>query len=160
MRQGPVITAKTVIGMVVGAVIISIGLASFLLDLGLQDVEIDEEFAAGEHTSYRFSAEAGAAQRLLVVADLFEVEASSPGEGMQIPPTTYRERESFEWIHEEGGESIVHVRNKGQSDMAIVGAAQVSTDPIFFTYHVLVMISGVVIMGFSAAFSMRKPRGF
>ena len=79
---------------------------------------------------------------------------------MQVPPTTYRESETFEWTHEEGGESIVHVRNKGQSAMLVAGAAQVSTDPIFFTYHVLVMISGVVIMGFSAAFSVRRPRGF
>lgn len=154
------ITKKTVVGMVVGVAIVSIGAAAFLLDLGLQDVEIDETFAAGEQTSYRFSAAAGARQHLLVEADLFEVEVASPGSGLQIPPTTYRESKSLDWIHEEDGESIVHVRNKGQSDMLVDGGAQVSTDPIFFTYHVLVMISGVVIIGFSAAFSVRRPRGF
>lgn len=154
------ITTKTVIGMVVGAAIIAIGIAAFLLDIGLQEVVIDETFAAGEQTSYRFSAAAGAHQHLLVMADLFEVEVRSPGAGMQIPPTTYRERKSFEWTHEEDGESIVSVRNKGQSEMTVAGAAMVSTDPIFFTYHVLVMISGVVIIGFSAAFSVRRPRGF
>lgn len=154
------ITGKTLVGMIVGTAIIAIGATSFLLDLGLQEVIIDETFAAGEQTSYRFSAEAGARQHLAVTADLFELEMSSPGAGEQAPLASYRDRTSLDWTHEESGESIVHVRNTGPSEMRVAGAAQVTTDPIYFTYHVLVMISGVVIMGFSAAFSLRHPRGF
>ena len=154
------ITGKTLVGMIVGAAIIAIGGASFLMDLGLQEVIIDETFAAGEQTSYRFSAEAGARQHLTVKADLFEVEMTSPGAGEQSPLTTYRDRTTLDWTHAEDGTSTVHVRNTGPSEMIVAGAAQVTTDPIYFTYHVLVMISGVVIMGFSAAFSLRTPRGF
>lgn len=154
------ITTKTVVGMVVGAAIIAIGAASFLLDIGLQDVVIDDTLEVGEKAAYRFSAAAGAQQSLLVEAELFEVELSSPGAGLQMPSAVHRERALLEWSHAEDGESIVGVHNTGPSEMRIVGAAQVTTDPIFFTYHVLVMISGVVIIGFSAAFSTRRPRGF
>lgn len=56
-RGPPVITGKTLVGMIVGAAIIAIGGASFLMDLGLQEVVIDETYAAGERSSYRFSAE-------------------------------------------------------------------------------------------------------
>jgi len=33
-------------------------------------------------------------------------------------------------------------------------------DPIQITYHIMVIIGGVVILGFSAGFSVRKPKGF
>jgi len=36
----------------------------------------------------------------------------------------------------------------------------VSQDPLFLTYHILVIIAGIVVIGFSAAFTVRKPRGF
>ena len=85
LLHGPVITAKTVVGMVVGAVIISIGLASFLLDIELQEVVIDEEFAAGEQASYRFSAEAGARQHLLVKAGPVRGRGEQPRRGHAGP---------------------------------------------------------------------------
>ena len=154
------ITGKTLVGMVVGTAIIAIGATSFLLDLGLQEVIIDETYSPGERASYRFSAEAGARQHLVVEADRFVLEMSSPGTGERYPPASYREGTSLDWVHAETGESTVHVRNTGSTEMRVTGAAQVTTDPIYFTYHVLVMISGVVIMGFSAAFSLRMPRGF
>ena len=159
-RGPPVITGKTLVGMIVGAAIIAIGGASFLMDLGLQEVVIDEMYAAGERASYRFSAEAGARQHLVVVADRFEVEMTTPGDGGRPALASHRDRATLDWYHDESGESTVHVRNTGPSEMKIAGVAQVTTDPIYFTYHVLVMISGVVIMGFSAAFSLRRPRGF
>lgn len=154
------ITGKTLVGMIVGTAIIAIGATSFLLDLGLQEVIIDDTFSAGESASYRFSAEAGARQHLVVEAERFELEMSSPGSGERYPLASYRDRTSLDWRHAENGESAVSVRNTGPSEMRVTGAAQVTTDPIYFTYHVLVMISGIVIMGFSAAFSLRMPRGF
>ena len=37
---------------------------------------------------------------------------------------------------------------------------EVLNDPIQITYHIMVIIGGVVILGFSAGFSIRKPKGF
>lgn len=154
------ITGKTLVGMIVGAAIIAIGGAALLMDWGLQDKEIDETFAAGELAPYRFPAEAGARQYLVISADLFEVEMRVPGDAGPSAPTQYRDRHKLAWHHEEGGVSIVHVRNTGPSEMHIEGTVQVTTDQIQILHHVLVMISGIVIIGFSAAFSLRRPRGF
>ena len=160
LRGPTVITGKTLVGMVVGVAIIAIGGASLLMGWGLQTVPIDDTYAAGERASYRFLAEAGARQDLAVVADLFEGEMSVPGDGGRPTFASHRDRVTLDWYHDEDGESIVHVRNTGPSEMKIAGAAQVSTEWTTKMHNLIVMISGVVIVGFSAAFSLRHPRGF
>ena len=50
--------------------------------------------------------------------------------------------------------------NTGDSDVIVQGTLQVLTDPIQFTYHIIVIIGGIVILGFSAGFTIRKPKGF
>ena len=44
--------------------------------------------------------------------------------------------------------------------MTVKGTALISSDLIHTAYHGMVIISGIVILGFSAGFSKRKPRGF
>lgn len=153
-------TKRTVIGTVVGGGIISIGMIALVMSIGLQTVHIDDALLPGEATSYRFAAPAQSSQSVLISGDAFDAALSSPGGGLQVPDTRYRERATFEWSHESDGESRMEVRNAGQSEIRITGTVQISTDPIYYTYHVLVIISGIVIVGFSAGFSVRKPRGF
>ena len=37
---------------------------------------------------------------------------------------------------------------------------ELERDPLFFTYSILVIVAGIVVIGFSAGFSARKPKGF
>jgi len=46
------------------------------------------------------------------------------------------------------------------SDLNIFYEYEVLTDPIQITYHIVVIIGGIIILGFSAGFSIRKPKGF
>ena len=151
---------RTIIGTVVGGGIIAIGIAAFVMALGLQTVEIDDTFLIGEQTSYRFTAPAHSEQNVKIVGDSFDVELSTPVDGLQIPLTEHKKEVTFQWVHLADGESKMHIQNTGQSELIVTGTVNISTDPIYFTYHVLVMISGIVIVGFSAGFSIRKPRGF
>ena len=58
------------------------------------------------------------------------------------------------------GENVIKIQNTGQSELNAKGTLEKSQDPLFLTYHILVIIAGIVVIGFSAAFTVRKPRGF
>lgn len=154
------LTKRTIIGIVVGTVIVAVGVASFIDSLGLQTVTINDTYTIGGGETYALKAPAGAMHELTVTGESFEVELSSPPGGLQIPPTNYRSEFALNLLHEADGETQLRVKNQGASDLNVSGTVQISSDPIYMTYHILVVISGIVIIGFSAGFSIRKPRGF
>ena len=151
---------RTIIGLIVGSVIIALGAYSFFTSIGLQTVDVDETFGIGESTIYTLKGSAGAEQIMTVTGDTFDITIESPPDGLQVPLTPHRNEVSFQWVHLEDGQSTVKIQNTGQSEFNVKGSFQVLTDPIFMTYHILVIIAGVVIIGFSAGFSIRKPKGF
>ncbi len=154
------LSTRTIIGIVVGSAIIAIGSYALLTSFGLQTVNVDDTFQTGESTSYSFSAPKGSKQYLNITADSFEVFLRSPRGGLQITDEQFKRELTVEWIHLENGESRLKVNNTGNSELNIKGYMTILTDPIQITYHLLVIISGIVIIGFSAGFSVRKPRGF
>ncbi len=153
------LTIRTIIGNIVGGAIIAIGVISLVMFSGLQNLEIDDTIGPGERTSYGFSAPVHSEQSVTIAGDSFDVELSTPANGSDTS-AAYKGEASLEWAHAADGKSRLHIQNTGGSELSITGDVQVSTDPIFATYHVLVIISGVVISGFSAGLSLRTPRGF
>lgn len=154
------LSTRTIIGIVIGGAIIAIGSYALVTSFGLQTVNVDDTFQVGESTSYSFSAPKGTKHFLNITADSFEVFLRSPSGGLQIKDEQFKRELTFEWVHLEDGESRLKVNNTGNSELNIKGYMSIFTDPIQITYHLLVIISGVVIIGFSAGFSVRKPRGF
>jgi len=155
-----VLSTRTIIGIVVGSVIIAIGSYALVTSFGLTTVNVDDTFQVGESTAYSFSAPEGSKHYLNITADSFEVFLRSPSGGLQIKDEQFKRELTFEWVHLEDGETKLKVNNTGNSELNIKGYMTILTDPIQITYHLLVIISGVVIIGFSAGFSIRKPRGF
>lgn len=154
------LSTRTIIGIVIGGAIIAIGSYALVTSFGLQTVNVDDTFQVGESTSYSFSAPKGTKHFLNITADSFEVFLRSPSGGLQIKDEQFKRELTFEWVHLEDGESRIKVNNTGNSELNIKGYMTILTDPILITYHLLVIITGVVIIGFSAGFSVRKPRGF
>ena len=154
------ISKRTVIGIAVGSVIVAIGIVSLITLFGIQTIQVDETFGLGESTSYRLNAPNHTPQTMSITGNTFNVTLSSPGGGLHIPLTTHKNEVTFDWVHLADGTSRIDIQNTGDSEVRVVATFQASTDPIFFTKAILVIISGLVIMGFSLAFSIRKPRGF
>ena len=71
-----------------------------------------------------------------------------------------RTKQPFHETNTVYGENVIQIQNTGKSEFNISGTFELSRDPLFFTYHILVIIAGVVVIGLSAAFTVRKPRGF
>jgi hypothetical protein len=155
-----VLSKRTIIGIVVGSAIIAIGSYALITSFGLQTVNVDDTYQIGESTTYSFSAPKGTKNYLNITADSFEVYLKSPPGGIQIRDEKFKRELTVEWIHLEDGESKLRINNTGASKLNVSGYVTTLTDPIVITFHLLVIISGVVIMGFSAGFSVRKPRGF
>jgi hypothetical protein len=155
------LSPRTLIGIIVGSAIIGIGGYSLVTSFGLQQVNFDDTFEPGEFTTYRFFAPASTTQSVQLTGDTFYVKLNSPEGGLQIAPAEKHVDElSIEWNHLIDGESILRLNNTGNSALNAQGYFTIVTDPIQITYHLLVITAGVVIIGFSAGFSVRKPRGF
>ncbi len=154
------ISKRTVIGIAVGSVIVAIGIVSLITLFGIQTIQVDETFGIGESTSYSLNAPNHTPQTMKITGNVFNVTLSSPGGGLHIPLTTHKNEVTFDWVHLADGTSRIDIQNTGDSEVRVVATFQASTDPIFFTKAILVIISGLVIMGFSLVFSIRKPRGF
>ncbi len=153
------LSKRTSIGIGVGAVIIVIGFYSLFSSLGLQTIQVDDIYGIGESTTYKFTAPNHASQNLTINGNSFHMSLTTPKGGIQIPGIDHKEEVILQWVHLEDGESILKIQNIGDSEIHVKGTIEAFLDPIQMTFHVLVIISGLVIVGFSSAFSVRKPRG-
>jgi hypothetical protein len=151
---------RTVIGIVVGSIIIAIGLYALVSSFGIQNVSVKETFQIGESTTYQFDAPIHSKQSLNITGTSFDLSLRTPRGGIQIDEQSYKNELSLEWVHLVDGSSTLKLKNTGDSEVLVQGNLQVLTDPIQFTYHIIVIIGGIVILGFSAGFSIRKPKGF
>lgn len=154
------ISKRTVIGMVVGSIIIGIGAASLAIHIGPITINESNVLVVGDSTIYTIPAPAGTEQSMQITGELFDLKIDIPGHDQPTSPTSYNDRADLNWIHLSDGPSIIQIQNTGGTDLEITGVLIRSSDPIWFTYDLMVMISGVVIIGFSMGFTLRKPKGF
>ncbi len=152
------LSKKTGIGIGVGATIIAIGLYSIVSSFGLQTIQVDDTYGIGESATYKFTAPNHAKQFFNTNGSSFHVSLTTPKDGLQIPESDHENSLSLEWVHLEYGESILKIRNTADSEIHVTGTIEALLDPIQMTFRVLVIIAGIVIVGFSSAFSVGKPQ--
>lgn len=153
-------SARTIIGIIVGGAIIGIGVYALVTSFGLQEIKFDDTYLPGESTIYQFYAPRDSKQEVNFTGDTFRVDLRSPEGGIQVEDDEYKEKLSIEWTHLTDGTTILKLNNTGNSDLNAKGTFTKLTEPIQITYHILVITAGVIIIGFSAGFSVRKPKGF
>ena len=154
------LSKRTIIGLVVGSIIIGIGGYSLITHIGTITIHEDYIVGTGDSTLYTIPAPAGTPQTMKIVGDSFDLKLQSPGDGLQIPKTSYKKDATLEWVHNEDGPTIINIQNTGNTELEITGTLIRSSDPIWFTFDLMVIISGMVIIGFSMGFTLRKPKGF
>ena len=151
----------TIIGLIVGCVISGLGVAS-MVDSLVNPIEIrqtNDTFGVGDSDKIRFNAPANSFQTLTITGDTFDVKILTTDEKNNIDDS-YNDKATFSWTNTVSGENVIQIQNTGKSEFNISGTFELSRDPLFLTYHILVIIAGIVVIGFSAAFTVRKPRGF
>ena len=122
-------------------------------------MDFDDDFGVGESTIFSFQVSENSFQTLTIIGDTFDVKILTSDEKNNID-NSYKNKADISWVNTVSGENIIKIQNTGQSELNAKGTLEKSRDPLFLTYHILVIIAGIVVIGFSAAFTVRKPRGF
>jgi hypothetical protein len=165
------LSKRTIIGLVIGSAIIAIGGYHLILHMGTITINENYVVGVGDSTSYTIPAPDHTQQHMKITGDAFDLKLESPNNGLQIPPIdSEKTKESFknriddplviDWVHLADGETRIQIQNTGNSELIITGKLIRSSDPIWFTFDLMVITSGLVIIGFSMGFTLRKPKGF
>ena len=151
----------TIIGLIAGCIISGLGVAS-MIDFLVNPIDVmnfDDNFGVGESTTFVFQAQENSFQKLVITGNAFDVKVFTPDNEIKFDDS-YKDRVDISWTNTISGENIIKIQNIGNSELNAKGTLEKSRDPLFLTYHILVIIAGIVVIGFSAAFTVRKPRGF
>ncbi len=151
----------TIVGLIVGGIISGLGAISFV-DFLVNPIDVmnfDDGFGVGESTTFVFQAPENSLQKIVITGSSFDVKVSIPDNAAKFD-NSYKNKADLSWTNTISGESVIKIQNTGQSELNAKGTLEKSRDPLFLTYHILVIIAGIVVIGFSAAFTVRKPRGF
>jgi len=151
----------TIIGIIIGSAISILGVASMATSLNSPN-EIQEDtttFGIGDFDKINFNAPENSVQSLTVTGDSFDIKIITPDSSNDVD-ASFNDKASFSWTSNSAGQTIITIQNTGDSGFTENYKFELARDPLFFTYSILVIIAGVVIIGFSAGFSTKKPKGF
>jgi len=162
------LSKRTIIGLLAGILIIGIGGVSLIQHIGVHtDDDFHDVIEVGAPERYRIPAPNSSPQTMIITGDSFDLKLSSPGVGLQIPSIdsektkeSYKNEKILEWTHLEDGETIIQIQNTGNTELEITGVITTSYKPEIITLDFMVLITGVLVIGFSMGFTLRKPKGF
>ena len=155
------LSKRTIIGSIIGIAIIGIGGASLIIHIGTITINENHIVEVGDSAFYTIPAPNHTPQSMIITGDAFYLKLQSPSNGLQIPNmTSYKNELKLDWVHVADGETKIEIQNTGNTELEITGVLIRSSDPIWFTFDLMVIISGMVIIGFSMGFTLRKPKGF
>jgi len=151
----------TIIGLIIGSAISLLGVSSMVDSLGNpNEVQEDSQtFGVGEMDKIQFNAPENSSQSIMVTGDSFDIKISTPDSSNNIDQS-FKGKANLSWTSVSSGETIIMIQNTGDNEFIENYRFELERDPLFFTYSILVIIAGIVIIGFSAGFSAKKPKGF
>ena len=151
----------TIIGLVIGGIISILG-ASSMADSLSNPNEIQEDsatFGVGDLDKIQFNSPENSSQSITVTGDSFDIKITTPDSSNDIDQS-FEDKANLSWTSVNSGETTIMIQNTGGSEFTEVYRFELERDPLFFTYSILVIVAGIVIIGFSAGFSAKKPKGF
>jgi len=152
---------RTIIGLIIGIAIMTLGGASLILHTGLHTDDFQDVIEVGALVHYTIPAPNHTPQSMIITGDTFDLKLESPSTGLQIPNmTSYKNELKLDWVHVQDGETKIEIQNTGNTELEITGVITTSYKPEIFTLDLMVIITGLVIIGFSMGFTLRKPKGF
>ncbi len=151
----------TIIGLIIGSAISLLGVSSMIDSLSNpNEVQEDSQiFGIGEMDKIQFNAPENSSQKITITGDSFDVKISTPNLENNVDES-FKGKANLSWTSVTSGETIIIIQNTGESEFTEDYRFELERDPLFFTYSILVIIAGIVIIGFSAGFSAKKPKGF
>ena len=87
------LSKRTIIGFVVGSIIIGIGGYSLILHIGTITIDLEQSVEIGDTAFYTIPAPNHTPQSMKIVGDSFNITLRSPADGLQIPETAHKKED-------------------------------------------------------------------
>ena len=152
-------TKKTAIGIGIGSLAIVLGSYFLILAVSSNAHQVSDIVDIGKSDVFQFDALKHFHEQLNVTGNSFHVKLKTPSNGLQVD-NDFKKEINFDWVSLDNGQHFINITNTGDSILRVSGTLTATTNPLIITSHLIVISSGVLIIGISAAFSIRKPRGF
>ncbi len=153
------LTKKSAIGIGIGSVAVILGTFFLLQSLTSNVHDVSDIVDIGKSDVFQFDAQKHYHESLNVTGSSFHVTMKTPADGLKID-NDFKNEISLDWFSLENGKHFINITNTGGSVLHVTGKLQAITNPLIFTSHLIVISSGVLIIGISAVFSIRRPKGF
>ncbi len=152
------LTKKTAIGIGIGSLVVALGVY-FLFQSFSNLHDVNDTVDIGKSDVFEFDAQKHFHEVLNVTGTSFHVKLKTPSDGLQVD-RDFEKEISFDWFSLVDGKHFINITNTGGTPLYVTGKLEAIQNPMIFMSHLIVISSGVLIIGISAAFSVRKPRGF
>jgi hypothetical protein len=153
------LTKRSAAGIGIGSVAIVLGIFFLLQSLISNVHDVNDTIDIGKSDVFQFDAQKHYHELLNITGSSFHVKLKTPKDGLQVD-NDFQKHVSFDWFSLEYGKHFINITNTGGTTLHVTGKLQAVTNPLIFTSHIIVISSGVLIIGISAAFSIRRPKGF
>jgi len=152
-------TKKTAVGIGIGSFAVTLGTYFLIITISSNAHQVNDIVDIGKSDVFQFDAQKHFHEQLNVTGNSFHVKLKSPSGGLQVE-NEFKKEITFDWFSLDNGQHFINITNTGDSILHVSGTLEAITNPLIFMSHLIVITSGVLIIGISAAFSIRKPRGF
>ena len=152
-------TKRTIIGIGIGGLAVGLGTFFLIQSIISNGHEVNESVDIGKSDVFQFDAQKHYHELLNVTGSSFHVKLTTPSNGLQVDDN-FQNQVSFDYVILDNGKNFINITNTGGSVLHVTGKLSAVTNPLVFTTHLIVITSGILIIGISAAFSVRRPRGF
>ena len=152
-------TKKTAAGIGIGSLAIVLGAYFLILDISSNAHQVVDVVDIGKSDVFQFDAQKHFREQLNITGNSFHVKLKTPSNGLQVN-NDFKKEINFDWVSLENGQHFINITNTGDSILHVTGILNAVTNPLVITSHLIVISSGVLIIGISASFSIKKPRGF
>ena len=153
------LTKRSAIGIGIGSVAVVLGTFFLLQTIISNSHDVNDTVDIGKSDIFSFDAQKHYHESLNVTGNSFHVKMKTPSTGLQVDDD-FKNQVSFDWFSLENGKHFINITNTGGYILHVTGKLQAVTNPLIFTSHLIVISSGVLIIGISAVFSIRRPKGF
>ena len=153
------LSKKSVLGIAIGSVGVILGTFFLIQDMMSNVHDVNDPVYIGKSDIVSFDALQHYHEILSVTGKSFHVTLKTPKDGLQVN-NDFTKTVTFDWVSLYNGKHFINITNTGGSVLHVTGKLQAVTNPMIFTSHLIVISSGVLIIGISAVFSIRRPKGF
>lgn len=153
------LSKKSLAGIAIGSIAVVLGTFFMLQTITTNVHDVSDVVDIGKSDVFQFDAEKHYHESLNVTGSSFHVLMKTPSTGLNLDKD-YQKELSLDWYSLETGKHFINITNTGGSVLHVAGKLEAVTNPLIFTSHLIVISSGVLIIGISTAFSIRRPKGF